>query len=139
MYKVKYTFTALQPIFTGADEDFGTERKLIRERVIIKNPIVIKSKFKNEFDRRNAILKVLKNIWKNIDMSTMPNSRIMGIYDEFASKLLASTCVQTKYQFLNEMCYKFRIRSLNDEEIIDILNNFPDEEFLTTNNAFSKP
>ncbi len=132
MYKVKYTFTALQPIFTGADEDFGTERKLIRERVIIKNPIVIKSKFKNEFDRRNAILKVLKNIWKNIDMSTMSNSRIMGIYDEFASKLLASTCVQTKYQFLNEMCYKFGIRSLNDEEIIDILNNFPDEEFLTT-------
>lgn len=132
MLRINYSFTAKQPLFTGSDENFGTERKLIREKVIMKNPIIIKSNFKNETERRIAILKILKNIWKNLDVSSMPNSRIIGIYDEFASKILASTCVKTKYQFLNEICYKFGIRSLDDTEIIDILKMFNDDEFLTT-------
>lgn len=132
MLRINYEFTATQPIFSGSDENFGTERKLRREKITLKEPLIVKSNYKNITERRKDILTILHNVWKNLDTASMPSGRLMGIYDEFSSKLIASTGVKTKLQFLNELCYKFGIRSLNNEEIIDILNKFNDAEFLQT-------
>lgn len=132
MLKVNYQITAKQPLHTGADESHGTETQLRREKVLLPNPIEIESKFNNEDDRRKAIVQILVNVWKNIDWDAIGNRRLMTIYDEFSSKLVASTGVRTKEQFLNKICQKWGIRSLNDENIVDLINMFHDDELLET-------
>ncbi len=71
MLKVKHTFTALQPIFTGSDENHGTTRNLRREKDHAVPPAQIKSGFVNEILRRQAILKIIFNVYKNIDFNSM--------------------------------------------------------------------
>lgn len=132
MLKIKHTFTALQPVFTGSDENHGTQRSLRREKIIMKNPVRITSKFTSDELRRDAILKIILNVWKNIDFDSMSNSRIMGIWDEFSSKLISSTSVRTRFQFLNELCSKFDVRSLTDDYIVEMIDLFNDDEFLET-------
>lgn len=130
MLKVSYQITAKQPLHTGADESFGTEKSLRREKVLLPTPIKFESKFKTEEERRKAIVQIFLNVWKNIDWDGVASSRLMTIYDEFASKLLASTGVRTKEQFLNKICEKWGIRSLTDDKVIDIMDMFNDEELL---------
>lgn len=130
MLKVNYQITAKQPLHTGADESFGTEKSLRREKVLLPEPIEFESKFKSEEERRKAIVQVLLNVWRNIDWDGVGGSRLMTIYDEFASKLLASTGVRTKEQFLNKICEKWGIRSLTDDKVIDLMDMFSDEELL---------
>lgn len=132
MLKVKHTFTALQPIFTGSDENHGTTRSLRREKVIMRSPVNIKSGFVNEALRRQAILKIIFNVYKNIDFNSMSKSRLLGIWDEFASKLIVSTSCRSKYEFLNNLCAMFDIRSLTDDYIVEMIDLFDDEEFLST-------
>lgn len=132
MLKLNYQVEAKQPLHTGSDESFGTEKSLRREKVLLPEPVKFKSKFKSEIQRRNAVLNILLNVWKNIDWDNMSNMRIMNIYDEFSNKLLASTGVRTKEQFLNKLCEKWGIRSLTDDSIIDLLDSFNDEELLET-------
>lgn len=130
MLKVNYTITAKQPLHTGSDESFGTERTLRREKVLLPNPVSFESNFTSEEERRKAIVHVLLNVWRNIDWDGIGGGRLMTIYDEFASKLLASTGVRTKEQFLNKICEKWRIRSLTEDKLIDIMDMFNDEELL---------
>lgn len=130
MLKVKYSFTALQPIHTGSDENTGTERKLRREKVLIDSPVEIKSQFTSVANRRKAIVSALQAIWKAIDFDSISNSRMIGIYDEFTSKVLASSAVRTKEQFVNRLCQKLGIRSVKDLSIYENLKQFSDDEFL---------
>lgn len=132
MLKIKHTFTALQPIFTGSDENHGITRNLRREKIIMRKPLELKSQFSNEELRRQAILKILLNVWRNINFETMPKSRLLGIWDEFSSKLITSTGCRTRYEFINLICEKFDIRSLTDDYVAEMIDLFSDEEFLET-------
>ena len=132
MLKIKHTFTAMQPVFTGSDENHGTLRSLRREKIIMRTPVSIISQFTSEELRREAILKILLNVWRNIDFEAMQKSRLMGIWDEFSSKLISSTACRTRFQFLNLICSKFDVRSLNDDYIVNVIDMFNDEEFLET-------
>ena len=130
MIKLKYQFRTLQPLFTGSDENFGTERKLRREKVLLSNPLKIESSFSSPELRREALLKILYNVWRNIDFDSIKGQRLMKIWDEFSSKLIAATGCRTKQQFLNNLCEKWGIRSLNDDYIVDVLELFHDDEIL---------
>lgn len=133
MIKVNYEFIAQQPIHTGSDENTGTERKLRREKVLLQNPVTFTSKFTSLELKREAILAILYHVYKSIDFEGMQKSRLMGIWDEFTSKVLASAAVRTKEQFLNTICNKLGIRSLaNDfsDNIAFFLEQFNDTEFL---------
>lgn len=133
MLKIKYEFTALQPIHTGSDENTGTERKLRREKVLLKYPVKIKSKFETVEQRREAVINILFHVWKCIDFESFSKMRLMNIWDEYSSKVLAATSVRTKEQFLNILTAKMGIRSLaNDysELITELLSRFNDDEFL---------
>ena len=132
MLKVNYQIVAKQPLHTGSDESFGTESSLRREKVLLPEPVEFKSKFESEDDRRKAIVNILLNVWRNIDWDSIGNQRLMSIYDEFSSKLLASTGVRTKEQFLNKICQKWGIRSLTDQSIVDLLDLFESDELLET-------
>jgi len=132
MLKIKHTFTAMQPVFTGSDENHGTLRSLRREKIIMRNPVNITSKFASDELRRDAILKILLNVWRNINFDSISNSRMMGIWDEFSSKLVASTSCRTRMQFLNMICSKWDVRSLSDDYIVEMLDLFNDDEFLET-------
>lgn len=130
MIKIKYTALALQPIFTGSDEDTGTTKTLRREKVTLHKVTSHTSWFKTENSRRAAILTILEAVWRKIDFEGMSSMRRLKIYDEFSSKMLAATKVRTKFQFLNELCRLFNIRSLSDTYISDILQRFSDDELL---------
>lgn len=130
--KVKYQIKALQPIHAGSDENYGTETRLRRERVLLPEPLIFKSQFGNDTDRRKAIAHILYAVWKSIDWDSVGRSRLMNIYDEFSGKMLASTGVRTKEQFLTRICQKWGIRSLKGDDVLDLLDKFNDDEFLQT-------
>lgn len=132
MLKVPYVMTALQPIHTGSDQNAGTERQLRRRKIAVKNPTVITSNFRSKEERRLALLKVLSSVWESIDFDKIQGSRMMTIWSEFTSKVLASTGVRTKEQFLNKICEKFDIRNLKSTELIETIDKFDDVEFLQT-------
>lgn len=131
MMKIAYTMTAKQPIFTGSDEGTGIIRTLRREKVLLTNQPIITSWFKTENSRRAAILTILETVWKSIDFEGMHGMRRMRIWDEFSSKVLAATGVRTRFQFLNELCHAFNIRSLNSEAVSDMLQRFENDELLS--------
>ncbi len=132
MIRTNYEITALQPIFTGSDEDTGIIRTLRREKVCLANPVRHVSAFKTENERRLAILEILESVWTQIDFENMSSSRMMRIWDEFSSKILASTRVRTKEQFLNLICQSFGIRAIRNTDIVGVIQKFGDVEFLDT-------
>ncbi len=131
MIKINYTMIADQPIFTGSDEDTGIIRTLRREKVLLPNQPEKQSWFKTENSRRKAILTILETVWRAIDFEGMAPMRRMKIWDEFTSKVLAATGVRTRYQFLNELCHSFNIRSLSSDTVSDLIQHFHDDELLT--------
>jgi len=131
MIKLSYKAEALQPIFTGSDEDAGITKTLRREKVSFSDPIIHQSWFKSENSRRQAALLILEEIWKKIDFTDMGGNRRMRIWDEFSSKMLAATRVRNRFQFLNELTRAFNIRSLNNPLISELIQRFSDDEFLT--------
>ncbi len=131
MIKINYTMTARQPIFTGSDEDTGIIKSFRREKVMLRNQDVKTSWFKTENSRRKAILTILESVWKQIDFEGMGPMRRMKIWDEFSSKVLSATGVRTRFQFLNELCHSFNIRSLNNDAVSDLIQRFQDDELLS--------
>jgi hypothetical protein len=130
MIRINYVMTAKQPIFTGSDEDAGTMKTFRREKRLLSTPIKEVSVFKSENARRTAILSLFEAVWSEIDFENMKPMRRMKIWDEFSSKVLAATHVRTRYQFLNELCRSFNVRSLNKPVVWQILERFLDDELL---------
>lgn len=129
MLKFDYTVTALQPIFTGSDTSSGTKRNLRREKVLFKEPIVIRSNFRDEDTKRQALTFLLHQIWLNIDKKELSQSRLMNIWNEFASKILANLGAKNKERFINEVCKAWGIQSLNNPALLQVLDLFNDAEF----------
>ena len=130
MKKLDYTATALEPFHSGSSEKMGNHRALRRESILLDKPIKLSSKFKSMREKRIAAVNVLYYIWKSIDWDNVKSQRLMTIYDEFTSKLLASATVQNKQEFINKYCERLGIVSLSNPEIIRTLEKFYDEEFL---------
>ena len=66
----------------------------------------------------------------------MDNKARVTIYEEVASKLLASTAVRTKEEFLQTICRKLEIREVTTDanrrfDVVDILELFDDYELLS--------
>jgi hypothetical protein len=140
MINVNYEFTAIQPLHTGSDQNLGILRTLRREKVLVRNPKPIVSRFLPEQKRlkRQAIALLLVRLWDK-----MHDRARMTIYEEFASKLLASTAVRTKEEFLQAICRKLNIREATADynrrfDCVDILELFDDYELLSTIRAESQ-
>lgn len=57
---------------------------------------------------------VLDEIWSDIDFSSMPTQRKMGIWDEFSSKVRGSANSSVTFEgFVEKLCKKFNILSLS--------------------------
>lgn len=132
MLKINYTFRALQPIHTGSDENLGTLRTLRREKTLVQNPAPIRTRFLPDQKRlkRQAVALLLVRLWDK-----MENKGRVTIYEEVASKLLSSTAVRTKEEFLQTICRKLEIREMTTDanrrfDVIDILELFDDYELL---------
>jgi len=134
MLKVQYHFRALQPIHTGSDINLGTLRTLRREKTLVQNPTPIVSRFTPAQKRlkRQALALLIFRLWDKMD-----NRARVTIYEEVASKLLASTAVRTKEEFLQTICRKLEIREVTTDknrrfDVVDILELFDDYELLNT-------
>lgn len=133
MLRVNYKAEALQQIHTGADESHGTTKLLRREKRRLRKPIKFESKFKAEQDRREAILSILLAVYKAIDQDLKASN--YGFYDAFASKIISSTGVRTRYEFLTELCKSCGVRTIPDNEnlqVMSAIDSFSDEELLQT-------
>jgi hypothetical protein len=131
--KVNYSFTALTPLFTGSDENFGTTRTLRREKVLLAKPVYVDSSFENDTERRKAIMDVIYHVYSNIPSRLKAGN--YGFYDAYASKLKAAAGCQTKFQFINKILADCSITTLADgsaQIVKNALDCFSDTEFLET-------
>lgn len=132
MIKVNYTFKAIQPIHTGSDMKLGIFRQLRREKVYLSSPKTIRTRFLPEQKRlkRQALALLLWRLWDK-----MTDRNRTTIYEEIASKLMASTTVRSKEEFLNMLCWRLGIREVTTAkdrrfDVVDILELFDDYELL---------
>lgn len=133
MLRINYKAEALQQIHTGADENHGTVTLLRREKRRLKTPVKFTSKFKSEQERRETLLTVLLAVYKSIDQDLKSSN--YGFYDAYASKVLASTGVRTRYEFLTELCKSCGVRTIADKDntaVMKAIDSFSDEELLQT-------
>lgn len=133
MINLRYRFTAKQPIHTGSNEKLGILRTLRRQSVVLDDTIEIKSRFLpgQEKLKRQAAALLLLRLWDR-----MPNKDRPTIYEELASKVLASTSAPNKEEFLQVLCRRLDIRESTSNynprfDVVDILDLFDDEELLT--------
>lgn len=127
MIKINYNFEALSPIHTGADTNTGTLKEFRKQKVALKDKKIIKSKFKSASERRKTLVKILHAIWSRIDLREFSRHRLMRVYGEFERKLLASTGVKTKEQWVTTLANMWDI-TLEDSTIIEKLSKFSNEE-----------
>jgi len=132
MLRVDYFFEALQPIHTGSDENFGILKTLRRQKAVLHYQETIKSRFTSEQQKlkRQAVALLLFRLWDKMQDKARPS-----IYEEISSKLLASTAVRNKQEFLQMLCRRLNIREATVDasrrfDVVDILELFDDAELL---------
>lgn len=131
--KVKYSFTAKTPLFTGSDENAGTLRTLRRERRLLPAPVKFKSRFKNEQERTQALMDVIYPVYSNIDPKLKSSN--YGFYEAYANKVIAAASSENKKAFLNRLMSSCGIGKLADGQaqlVRQALDKFQDVEFLET-------
>lgn len=84
-----------------------------------------------ELTRENVnemALATISDIWSQIDWDKVDGKRAMGIWDEFISKIKASSMTTNSYEkFIEKLCRKMEVRSLRFKNIEEISNQ--DENF----------
>ena len=84
-----------------------------------------------ELTRENVnemALATISDIWSQIDWDKVDGKRAMGIWDEFISKIKASSMTTNSYEkFVEKLCRKMEVRSLRFKNIEEISNQ--DENF----------
>lgn len=125
------TFHAEQPIFHGSDEDAGNIRTFRRERVLLPQSRELASSFKNDIDRREAILDVLEALFVSIDFDEMDKQRTKNIWGEFIGKMRSAASFGTKECFIDRMCRAFQIEALKRPYAVLVLDRFGHDEFLS--------
>lgn len=125
------TFHAEQPIFHGSDEDAGNIRTFRRERVLLDKTRELASTFKDDIDRREAILDVLEGLFVSIDFDDLDKNRTKNIWGEFIGKMRSAASFGSKECFIDRMCRAFQIESLRRPHLILVLDRFGHDEFLS--------
>lgn len=132
MISIKYNFEAKSPIHTGSNEKLGILRTLRKQGVVIYKPRTVQSRFREDQrkEKRLAVALLLFRLWDKMQDTARPT-----IYEEIASKLLASTSAPNKEEFLQVLCRRLEIRESTTDynrrfDVIDILELFDDEELL---------
>lgn len=131
--KVNYSFTALNPIFSGGDEANGTMRTLRREKRLLTKPVKFKSVFKNKIERTKALMDIIYAVYSNIDKNLKINN--YGFYEAYANKVKASLATENKNRFLNKLLESCGIPVLADgssQIVRQTMDKFSDVEFLET-------
>jgi len=131
MIKIDYQFKTKTPLHTGSDKNLGILKSLRRQKIILHHENEYSSYF-NDDERVEAIVQILIAVHKSINFDNMKQKRIMGLWDEWYSKLLRAATVRNKRQFLNELCVSWDIRSINNINIVDVFEKISDEELLET-------
>lgn len=131
MIKIDYNFSAKTPLHTGSDENMGTLKSLRRQKFSVEKK-QIKSKL-NHKERVEAIVEILIAVHKSIDFDKIKGKRLMGIWEEWHSKLLAAATTSDKYKFFDKLSKSWGIRHVRGyDKIIIAMENICDEEILQT-------
>jgi hypothetical protein len=132
MIKIDYTFTTKTPLHTGSDKDYGTAKTLRRQKIILREPVKVKSAFANEDERNDAIVNILAAVHRSIDFDGIKGRRLMGIWDEWFSKLLKASTTNTKAGFIGCLCEGWGVRAIKDDEVLEIIDHISAEELIET-------
>ena len=63
----------------------------------------------------------IAEIWSQIDWDKIEKKRILGIWDEFTSKVKATAMTTNDYErFIDKLCKKMDVRSLRHSQIQEI-------------------
>lgn len=63
----------------------------------------------------------IAEIWSQIDWDKIDKKRILGIWDEFTSKVKATAMTTNDYErFIDKLCKKMDVRSLRHSQIQEI-------------------
>jgi len=132
MIKIDYTFTTKTPLHTGSDKDYGTAKTLRRQKIILQEPIRVKSEFADEDERNEAIVSILLGVHKSIDFDGVKGRRMLGIWDEWFSKILKASTMSTKAAFIGSLCEGWGVRAIKDDDVLAIINRISAEELIET-------
>ena len=100
--EIKYKITARSPLYTGAGNQIGIKSELRKQKVKIKNPTKVISKFAKETDRELAFVDILTMLYAHIS----PDYRMKRGKDIWKSsrvaccKLLAASQYRISYLVL---------------------------------------
>lgn len=128
MKKIAYKMIAKAPLFTGSDSSLGIKSELRKQRVKMINPRKIKSKFKTEQDRENAVVNLLLLLYNHISPDYRM-SRGKEIWQEYKSRLLSAAGGKNKKAFLTRYAKSYGI-GVYSTEILPIMNAFDDHELI---------
>jgi len=131
MIKISYYFRTIGPLHTGSDVNAGTMRSLRRQKCILADPVVYISHLTDE-QRRDAVVQIALGVWYSINWDEIKGARRMGIWDEFANKLVAAARAKNKYSFLEKLCRSWGIRSIANPNVLIALDALDDYELMDT-------
>lgn len=131
MIKIAYNFKTVGPLHTGSDVNAGTMRTLRRQKCILANPVRYTSRL-TEDQRRDAVVQIALGVWYTIDWDAITGSRLMGIWDEFANKLVAAARAKSKYAFLEKLCRSWGIESITNPNVLTAIDALSDYELMDT-------
>jgi hypothetical protein len=135
MIKIDYRFTTKTPLHTGSDKDYGTAKTLRRQKIILREPVRVKSAFGTEQERNDAIVAILLAVHRSIDFDGIKGKRLMGIWDEWFSKLLKASTMNTKEGFLSSLCEGWGVRAIKDDDILEVIDRISSEELIETSRS----
>ena len=131
MIKIEYKFRTKGPLHTGSDVNAGTLRSLRRQKCILADPVVYESCLSPQA-RREAVCNIALCLWYAIDKDGIKGKRLMGIWDEFANKLIAASRASNKFQFLENIFRAWGIESVSSPALMRAIDALSDHELLDT-------
>lgn len=131
MIRLAYGFTTKGPLHTGSDVNAGTLRSLRRQKCVLADPIAYRTCL-DDAQRRDAVVQIALGVWYAITKDTIKGKRLMGIWDEFANKLIAAGRSANKYQFLENLCRSWGIESVTNPRVLAATDALSDWELLDT-------
>ena len=131
MVKLNYTFRTKGPLHTGSDVNAGTLKTLRRQKCVLVEPVQYLTRLSDE-ERREAVTHICMGVWRTLDFDNIKGKRLMGIWDEFANKLVAAGRAANKYQFLEVLARSWGLDSITKEYVLSAIDALSDYELLDT-------
>jgi hypothetical protein len=78
--------------------------------------------------------KIARAVWVKTDFDSVSSSRSLD--DEFASRISTASYTGSVSDFVNKLCSKWGIRSIDDEEVLEIVKKYDSGESDVTAREF---